>query len=186
MVGAQCGEVECGEEGREMIHALNFCRQMSEQFRRVLPDAHPDSASILARYIVLAANSQKFILPKGGRPLDDPELRALDTSEPLRIPFQIIALEYEHDKNKPLHDNQVMSSKRIAFAIDGENYVDLFAACWYDEARMWGPSLPIRIPKTDYLIRDQEGLRVRIYPDMRSLAPVSDFTDECCALFSFL
>jgi hypothetical protein len=105
---------------------LNFCRQIRAQFevpnmavaRGIDPGPGVDGKRVLVlmqHYAMLAATAQKFILPESGYLLDDPDLRALDDSEPLRLPFPSIALEYIADESR-IESDQTNAPKRVIFA----------------------------------------------------------------------
>jgi hypothetical protein len=76
---------------------LNYCRQMTKQFLVDISQPGANKA-MLAHAIDLAAASTKFILPDGGRLVDDPLLKGIDESQPLRLPYPFIALEYSRSE----------------------------------------------------------------------------------------
>jgi len=100
------------------MHHLNYCRQMVKDFTKFLaiPSQPPENKRILSHMIDLARASQKFLLPEGGRLYDDPEYRALDETQPLRLPFPFIALEYHRPRPDFMSAGDVWPTKALMFA----------------------------------------------------------------------
>lgn len=60
-------------------------------------------------------NAPKFLLPEGGRPCDDVgSLARMLTSA--RLPFPVVALEYQVGHDAPMGNNEARSTRRIALA----------------------------------------------------------------------
>ena len=102
---------------------LNYCRRMVRDFNALLaePTAHtPNSPVDMTLCIKLAGLSRKFLLPEGGLLLDDKELRALDESGTLNLPFPEIALEFATP--------DTMGSRTIVFARERGEVIELTRA----------------------------------------------------------
>ncbi len=132
---------------------LNYCRQMTKQFREMtaipsLPDALRER---MLHCTTLAAVSEKFILPPGGYLIEDHELRALDEAERLRLPFPSIALEYQCP---PDSDAGRSSTKRIVLASELENGVAFRCVAWMDAIGMFQPYAAFMLEHGNYLRRD--------------------------------
>src|SRR5262245_55140450 len=104
------------------MEALNYCRQIATQFSELLASGRghtpPAVQALLRRIVEQCDQAQKFQLPVNGELLDDPDLRALDETEPLRLPFPSVALEFkpERDTIYPLEAEPV--SKVCIFATE--------------------------------------------------------------------
>lgn len=169
---------------------LNYCRQMTRQFSEAMrkPGFHESNKAILSQFIDLAAMSMKFLLPDGGMILDDPELRAIDESSPLRLPHPFIAIEYSRKRwvAHPVDDGR-QPSKGLLFAREREGGIALSVCVWNDELAMWGPTPEAFIPETGYLDRSfllRGRVPVRILTN--GIIPASDYMDEVATLFDLL
>lgn len=177
------------------IHPLNYCRSMVKQFTCsiAIPGFPPENKRMLSHAIDLAQASKKFIMPSGGRLFDDKELKALDETEALRLPYPMIAMEYEQTIQNDYDEamgRMSKSSKRIVFARERDDHIYIFVCCWLDSMGMWGP-LPteVAIPVKMYLDRSKKSLdgRVSIRAQMQNqIAPMSDFGDEIGSLLCLL
>ncbi len=168
---------------------LNYCRQMTKQFTEKISDPlfPTPNRRILSHCIDLARVSQKFILPIGGRLYDDPEYRALDDREPLRLPFEFIALEYGRPSMVTEGDD-ALTTKSIVFARERDEAIVMTAVAWFDENKTWAPLPEVAIPKLRYLDRTRRnagyvGIMMQL-ADPR--IPVDDYGDEARALLCFL
>ena len=184
-------EYRVGEEPEEygMSEHLNYCRSMAKQFtetlnRKGVPQL---TQQALSNALDLYTASQKFILPEGGRILDDAAFKALDENEELKLPFPFIALEYSN--HGPTSPGTSPSSKRIVFARDREEGIVVTIAFYADVHRLWGLIPELLIPKTGYIdrrVKDHEGnVGIKVacsYPEV----PSDDFMDEIGALMNFL
>jgi len=178
-----------------MARPLNYCRSMVKQFSSAMSiSGFPiENKQILSHAIDLASASNKFIMPDGGRLFDDKEFKALDENEPLRLPFPMIAMEYEQtieNDNDQSEGRTLKSSKRIVFAREGGEQIYVFVCCWVDSHGIWGP-LPseVAIPVTGYLDRTKKSRdgRVLIKAQLQhNIIPLSDFSDEIGALLCLL
>lgn len=106
-----------------MMQPLNYLRSATEELRSVwIPyqaARHPEDAASCESLLQVAAQSPKFLLPKGGRVLSD-GLRGLP--EELRLPFDSIVIEYQSNDGVGAsellygRDNTYLSPKRIVVA----------------------------------------------------------------------
>lgn len=150
------------------MNHLNFCRSLTKQYSSLatIPGIGPVERARMNHAIDLAAASQKFLLPDSGLLMDDPELRAIDERQQLRLPHQFIALEFLHadDENK-----QEELTKRIVFAREREGYVHLSGAGCQRQDGLWAWMPECAIPMDDFLDRsDPSGKAIVRF---RPLAP---------------
>lgn len=174
---------------------LNYCRSMVKQFTTTMkiPSFPLENKRMLSHAIDLAASSKKFIMPSGGRLFDDKEYKALDENEVLRLPYPMIAMEYEQTIENDYDETMgrvAKSSKRIVFARERDGHIYIFVCCWVDSQGMWAP-LPseVALPVTGYLDRSnksQDG-RVLIRAQLQhQIMPLEDFSDEIGSLLCLL
>ena len=180
---------------------LNYCRQMVKQFSAAIniPSFPSENRSTLSNAIDLAKASQKFILPDGGRLHDDPEYRALDEKERLRLPYQFIALEYFRPTPERWSGQGAWSTKAVVFARERDDAIVVTPIIWIDSHGIWGPMPEVAIPSINYLDRDAKrapGLGydgvvrhlvpVKLWNPARATIPDSDYAQEIGALLCFL
>lgn len=162
---------------------------MVSQFapKLLVPNFPEESRQVLSHAIDLAKASQKFMLPDGGRLLDDYEYRALDESQPLRLPFPFIALEY-HRAGPVDERTQGKSSKAIVFARERDDAIVLTNIAWIDSHGIWGPLPEVAIPRVHYLDRKRISFgRVAICAQSADeRIDISESADEIGALLCFL
>lgn len=134
---------------------LNFCRHAIDSLKKQdtpkLFQSMPQTSAALPFFVGTLEKAVKFILPKGGRLIDT---KGFDqkTIDLLRLPYKIIACEYEaaSDTNMAV-DASVRSSSRIALAFDSSYFNELygqeeepgvfvFSVSYYDDIDQW--SLP--------------------------------------------
>lgn len=168
---------------------LNYCRSMRKQFMVAIerPGFPSEHRKVLSRLIYLAKESQKFILPDGGRLYDDPEYRALDENETLNLPYPLIALEYARNKSSA-KENEENSKKCVLFARELAEVIVLSPVMWIDKLNMWGPLPEVAIPRVGYLDRalvtdGRTAIKLQ-QSDVR--VPISDYGDEVGALLCML
>jgi hypothetical protein len=168
---------------------LNYCRQMTKQFAKAIaiPSFPAMNRRVLSHAMDLAQASQKFLLPEGGRLYDDPEFRALDESEPLKLPYPFIALEYSR---RGMSENEYgeKSTKTILLARERDDAIVVMPISWIDHMEMWGPLPEAAIPRVGYLDRamvvdGRTAIKIGLVNDE---IPVSDYADEIGALLCFL
>lgn len=131
------------------MERLNYCRAIRKQYLDWIqrPSLRGEPMGGVRHIIDLCEASQKFALPAGGVFLMDPEWRALDDSEPLKLPYQFVALEYAVPNTFP--------TRRVVFLreVDGQIMGDCVA--WMDHNGTWAPSSRFGIPTTGYMDRNQ-------------------------------
>lgn len=129
--------------GRALMEHLNYCRSLLMALRQL---KRPSKAEELA--MTLAKVSIKFQLPSDGNLLDDAELRALDPSLPLSLPFDVIALELSRRQRSVIFAEQFDDEivVHVATHVDLEN-----RASWMAHETSW------RIPRRDYINRAEAG-----------------------------
>ncbi|GAC1664618.1 MAG: hypothetical protein PVS3B2_00540 [Candidatus Dormibacteraceae bacterium] len=169
------------------LQPLNYCRQMVRQLREVRDvPGHPHRDRLL-HLIDLSSASQKFMLPRGGRLLDDDDLRGLADSD-LRLPFPFVALEFEAAE----HFNEeapFQCTKRIVFAREDEGVVRCTSVVFANATGMWTALPDFGLAMDDW--RGDTGPAGPAGPAMKILRtndrlPASDYRDEAAALLSLL
>jgi len=188
-----------------MMEHLNYSRQIAKQGMAMLekPSINPEIRKTLLKVAHLHKVSTKFILPNGGILYKDKELRALDESMPLRLPYPYLCLEYtcigfDRPKDKPIcvfngvpeyeQEDSMVAPKRVVYAREHNGYIVVTIAFWYRDCKSWSIMPEFAIPKTDYLNRAETfsgGLLFKIRFETLKV-PLSDYADEINALFSFL
>lgn len=181
------------------MQALNHSTHCLQEWRSDTswrPDARRDLLEPLMLDLECAV---KFMLPDGGRVLDDPNGVAR-VYQDLRLPFPVVALEYRAGSDSPLAEHEFRSSKRIALVWDARQAtpaalagVDLEGECaqgspglwvqsiaWFDHMQRWAPvmalvhvdlTLPPTLPRAGDLSEDDLALvRHRMRPDYQRLA----------------
>jgi hypothetical protein len=178
---------------------LNHCRQMVRQFSDslLIPNLPQQSREILSHCIDLAKASQKFLLPDGGLLYDDKELRALDESERLSLPFPLVALEFSRTSEfistrpKNLRTDVYQPNKSLVFARERVEVIAITVVVWNENAGIWGPLPEVAIPRIGYLKRDRKNeygrVPVAIISNPKNhMIPNEDYMDEVAALMSML
>ena len=166
-----------------LVH-FDFCRSMVKQFVATMsaPSFPVESKQILSHAIDLSKASQKFILPDGGRLYDDPDLRALDETVPLSLPYKFIALEYE----RPQYDKA--SPKTIVFARERDDAIVVMPAIWIAASGTWGLMPEFALPRVGYLDRSSKNngyVCIKASFTNKNI-PQADYADEIGALLCFL
>lgn len=127
------------------MHHLNYCRQMTKSMQAMLkiPSIPKQIASLLRHALDLAAASEKFILPPGGKLFEDVGLRGLDNDVPLRLPHPFIALEFEvtaKDKKEPeIPGVSERTNAMIVFAREVEGCIVFSSAHRFVSDGSWEP-----------------------------------------------
>jgi len=180
------------------MNNLNYCRQMKVQFSEQVDNkAIPQKTrERMKECIELANESQKFMLPEGGAFYDDPEYKAIDDSERVRLPFKNICLEYHRDKPEKF-DGDWWSSKALIFASEIEEFIFVTVVCYIDDHKIWVPFPEIAIPNINFIVRDRkvkglgydgiekEYASVRFVKEDQSI-PDQDYGQEMYALLNFI
>lgn len=122
------------------MNHTNFCRQAMPVLR-AMEHRHP--LDVVRRESTIAVNAiseaKKFLVPDGGRILPDSELRALDTSGRLFLPFPVIALEYTTG-----------SQKRITLATMRDDDIALQHLISFDAVN-WTPTCLVLMPRIGFV-----------------------------------
>lgn len=126
---------------------MNYCRQILQHF-----STHGYKSKIEGLCGLWASGSVKFLLPPGGLWIDDPELRGIDESLPLRLPYQSIALEY-------LQLGRDQATKHVIFAqqIDAQGKIFLYDAVDIGGSGWQFMDFEFSIPMEGYLDRSSKG-----------------------------
>lgn len=177
------------------VHHLNHSRQVAKCCAEALSvNVFSDEYNeLLTKTLILHASSVKFLLPDGGRLYDDKELRALDNSIPLHLPYPCIALEYVAAGPRfiPGQDevNSAVAPKRVCYAVEEEDaiYITIAFQCVGDNDWIILPECSI--DKVNYLNREKLDSSGR-YPIFARFSdpriPLTDYSDEVGALLCFL
>jgi hypothetical protein len=177
------------------MHHLNHSRQVAKYCAGALSaNVFTDEYNeLLAKTLILHASSVKFLLPDGGRLYDDKELRALDTSIPLHLPYPCIALEYVATGLRFIPGqnevNSTVAPKRVCYAVETESDIRITIAfqCVGDEDWLVLPEC--YLDKVNYLNREKLDGSGR-YPILGRFSdpriPLTDYSDEVGALLCFL
>jgi hypothetical protein len=177
----------------EMQH-LNYCRQVIKQFSTEVQI--PLLKEFKNHCIDLAKESQKFILPDGGRFYDDPELKALDELETLHLPFPCIAIEFTRSKEylatcPPEAAGRYQPDRTLFFAKEFDDHIALTMLVWAMDIKKWIPYPQAGIPRTNYLdrtvkVNGRVGIKV-IPPENKIMGfEMTDYDNEVGALFGLL
>jgi len=184
---------------------LNYSRQLVKRCIDALAKANndPEDRALMSSVVELHRASTKFILPDGGRLYDDRELRALDESVPLRLPYPYLCLEYRSNGKEramdepiglvngvPQYENEdfVSAPKRVVYARERGGYIVVTVAFWTRHDGVWCILPECAIPATGYLNR---GVSFSGRPAIKAAfkdprVPLSDYMDELGALLCFL
>lgn len=138
---------------------LNYCRQMTKQFTAMksVPSLSPEAKRRMDVCLVVAAASEKFILPDGGHLLMDSELRALDADMPLHLPFKVVALEFFVPEGGAASLGKHRSTKRIVFAAQSDEKLMCMSAHYMDHRGTWEPGWRFNIDRMKFLNRNVSG-----------------------------
>jgi hypothetical protein len=132
---------------------LNYCRQLLMQFKAMaeVPSLEPERLATVQHVMDLCRASKKFILPAGGKLFDDSQLRALDESEPLRLPFSFLALEFPD--TWPNRDGVLVAVKRVLFVREDADGVYVRPCAFLEHNGFWIAHRDFRFDRTGYLDR---------------------------------
>ena len=142
------------------MQPVNYCRQMKQAFQSM--STHPSIqgktlGERMRHGIDLANASEKFLLPSGGRLIDDNEFRALDENLPLRLPYKFVALEFEAPKEFLDKDIERVNAF-IVFAREDEESIAITPAFRHQADGLWGILPAYVMQKNDYLRRFEDAL----------------------------
>lgn len=137
---------------------LNFCRALVKQCSEILtaPSLSALARAELSHAMDLCRASRKFMLPDGGKMLYDAELRGLDETQKLRLPYPFIALEYRATGTE-FRDKMPKKSciRRIIFARESEYGIVITTAVCWDSNGAWGLLGDCFVPDINYLDRSR-------------------------------
>lgn len=167
----------------------NFCRSLVKQYSALLDV--PSMALMRRREMVHAIDlclaAQKFMLPDGGKLLNDGELRGLDESEPLRLPHRFIALEYRANGGLRSSDHY-RCTRRIVFAREADYGILINIAFCGDADGQWNFTDECFVASTGYLDRSRADASGA--PWINFLRPpvgdINDYLEEVSTMLSFL
>jgi hypothetical protein len=187
------------------IEHLNLSRQLAKQCKDCIavPSLDPERKALMANVLDLHGASTKFLLPDGGRLLDDGEYKALDESQALRLPYPYIAIEYQSNGNdrtekepigyidgKPKYedDSFVSAPKRVVFARERDDWIVITVAFWTKHDGLWRVLPECAIPNVNYLDRTNvvDGRVAIKFAVADQRFPLNDYMDELGALLCFL
>jgi len=131
---------------------LNYCRQiaMLAKAKAQVPSLSEADRREALHLMDLCAASQKFLLPFDGKLLDDAEFRALDDSVPLRLPHQLIALEFRGLLGSA---DRPAEARRVVFCSEDDDDIFVWPFAWLPENGTWATKPTLRLPKVGYLDR---------------------------------
>jgi hypothetical protein len=164
---------------------LNYCRQLIKQFSTETQILEPLLKDFKSHCVDLAKTSQKFILPDGGRFYDDPELKALDETEKLHLPFPCIAIEFTRSKEylatlPPKSAERYQPDRTLFFAKEFDDHIAITVLVWAMDIKKWIPYPQAGIPRSNYLDRTARvggRIGIRVIPPSK-LPELKDTTDE--------
>lgn len=141
------------------------------------------------RSLSLLSAAHKFMLPMGGRLIDDPALKCLDETTPLHLPYPVIALEYNHDETAPLDKGAVFRvTKTIVLCHELLGSIEIIPIVFSPDTKFWHVLPRACIQKLGYLDRSKTNSAGR--PLIFALKPIGipdeDYCDEIGALLTFL
>lgn len=129
---------------------MNYCRQILKEIRTAIAEnkgRKPTEKTLEA--VAMIQGAQKFLLPHNGELVADEQLRALDEFEALRIPFDIIALEYSRDVQGGLR------AKFVVFVRDMDDVLEVVVATHSRESGGWRRAPIATIPKVGAIRREK-------------------------------
>lgn len=97
-----------------------------------LKDNHPIDAEVCSALLEDAKTATKFVLPEGGRVLND-RLKGIDGLEMLRLPFESVLIEYQASKSRGIaedvvgEENTVPYPRRIVLANEQEGFIFVYS-----------------------------------------------------------
>ena len=192
-----------------MMQPLNLSRNFKKctaEYADILMRSRPSEGAVrgIARAQVAVAaldRSTKFLLPAGGRVLNDRAYKAMDERQPLRLPYPIIALEYVTANPLIEPDNalEYEVDRTIVLAQEVPSYSDLGPSIMInpiihtgrvgESFKMWQTMPSCAIPMNGYL--DRSVVSPTGYHAIMMAREPSDYTnadygDEVGTLMDFL
>jgi hypothetical protein len=131
---------------------MNYCRQALLQWR-----SDPAAPAVLRPLGELLSMAHKFLLPPGGVLLEDGDLKAVDETLPLRLPFPVIALEYSFGPGLGVRVGEQTYDAWITVAQEAvEGGVVFWSAARVVDSRVWSVSEMTSLSAHNYLLRTAE------------------------------
>lgn len=127
------------------MEPLNYLRQVRADLgEKLIPSLwrhFPMTARDVERLLSIAAQAAKFVLPVGGRVLDD-RLRGLSGDEPLRLPYPSVVLEYPAKLDgigvvEKSGKGCLTASRRVVLAMQDGEEVAVYLLFFSDELGYW-------------------------------------------------
>jgi hypothetical protein len=143
-----------------------------------------------------AENTTKFLLPDHGMLLEDNALKALSDDE-LHLPYESIALEYAYpdDPEWVQRDDAEQCSKRILFATEFDDSIQIVRSQFADRLGVWVTAGPVLLPKSNWANRSMLSSDGRFALSLADVSGQTDFdpqtwrdsfADDAWVLVSFL
>lgn len=126
----------------------------------------------------------KFQLPVNGLTMGDISLKNMSNDQELRLPFPLMALEYE-STDRPVNPEYIDYSKMIVVARDADDCIFLSSVFYSNSVKKWGFQPYCMIPKTDYIDNTGKVASFKVIAASAILDP-TDYADEAFALFDLL
>lgn len=147
------------------METLNFCRQIRKQIEDMKLTGMYDRLRThmpTTDLHTLLEPAVKFTLPMNGLLIEDKNFRALDEIEDLRLPYPIVALEFQrdpawYDDYTPggLSDEVRWPTKIVLLLIESKAHISL--ATWSYAMGHWFTLPPVLIPQKNALYRNAAG-----------------------------
>jgi antitoxin component of MazEF toxin-antitoxin module len=155
-------KVQTNQLDTNMEH-LNYCRQAIKQWRAYCAQPNAQERNLLMQLATLAEMAKKFMLPDGGRLIEDFSLKALDENIPLNLPYDLIACEYAFGKSmayKP-GSNGHSYDRYILFAHDADETITFWSIARNCANGNWISSEMTSLLKTNYLLREGKEVSIK-------------------------
>lgn len=172
------------------MNRQNFTREITSQFKRAMaqPGFPLANQMILENSIKWVNLAHRFLLPDGGRLIEDNQYGAIDETEQINLPYPVVALEYSHD-DKDLKSGDYLCSKRVLVAREHKGDIVLTPIVYADPIGKWCPFPEIAIPRTNFLNREvvvngHVSVYVKLGPS--NYTPDTDYADEIGAFMCFI
>lgn len=132
---------------------LNYSRQLMKQFKTLasVPNIQTEERATIEHVIDLCRASEKYMLPENGELLPDTELRALNESEPIRLPHKFVSLEFQANLVDATGGSTF--ARRVIFCREDDDGIYIKPAGWIQANGFWIVKTDQFIPRTNYLDR---------------------------------
>lgn len=179
-----------------MTTALNYCRQylqFASKYGWIEPErVDPYYADLVESVPKMFKETEKITLPKGGMLFYDPDLKALDTTIPLRLPYPAIVLEHEGQNwkhpDKPANFNKtIILAKEMTTADGVVDSIVVMNILHATDKNKWYVVPPLILPSTGYLQTQDDGtLKILAQSDPRYNGTSSLVSPSIAILLQFL